>query len=139
MRYLITLLALAGVTVSVLALRVHFSTDTAPCSINERWDCGIVNHSLYSEVDGIPVAAIGIVGYLLLAGLALVKQRFFLLLGVFAGFCFALRLTFVEQFALHMWCVYCVISQSIIALLLLLSAGWLGADYYALKSPSRPS
>ena len=71
MRYLITILALAGVVVSALALRVHYSTDAQPCSINETWDCGIVNHSPFSEIARVPVAAIGIVGYLALAGLAL--------------------------------------------------------------------
>ena len=66
MRYLLVLLAIAGITVSVLALRVHYSTETAPCSINEKWDCGIVNHSPYAEIGGIPVAAIGVAGYLLI-------------------------------------------------------------------------
>ncbi|MGA9673532.1 MAG: hypothetical protein WBQ94_30350 [Terracidiphilus sp.] len=40
MRYLIVLLALAGVTVSILALRVHYSNKTEPCAINEKWGCG---------------------------------------------------------------------------------------------------
>jgi uncharacterized membrane protein len=60
MRYLIALLALAGVVVSALALRVHYSTETQPCSINETWDCGVVNHSPFAEIMHIPVAAIGI-------------------------------------------------------------------------------
>ncbi len=67
MRYLIALLASAGIVVSVLALRVHYSTESAPCSINEKWDCGIVNHSPYAVVYGVPVAALGIAGYLLIA------------------------------------------------------------------------
>ena len=65
MRYLIAILALAGVVVSSLALQVHYDTGTEPCSINENWDCGIVNHSSYSPIiEHIPVAAIGIAGYL---------------------------------------------------------------------------
>jgi uncharacterized membrane protein len=47
--------------VSALALREHYRTDTSPCSINERWDCGIVNHSPYATLGGIPVAVIGII------------------------------------------------------------------------------
>jgi len=57
MRYLIVLLALAGAVVSVLALRVHYSTGTEPCDINERWDCGVVNHSRYAGIAHVPVAA----------------------------------------------------------------------------------
>ncbi|MGA3082151.1 MAG: vitamin K epoxide reductase family protein [Terracidiphilus sp.] len=139
MRYLIAILALAGVAVSTLALRVHFSTGTEPCSINERWDCGVVNHSPFAEVAHIPVAVIGIAGYLALAGLALARQRFLLFLAVLVGLAFALRLTFVEELVLEVWCLYCVISQTIIALIALLSLGWLTAEYIALKRASRPA
>jgi vitamin-K-epoxide reductase (warfarin-sensitive) len=71
MRYVIALLALAGAVVSALALHVHYSTEPQPCSINEKWDCGVVNHSPFAEIMHVPVAAIGIAGYLALAGLAL--------------------------------------------------------------------
>jgi uncharacterized membrane protein len=133
MRYLITVLALAGMVVSVLALRVHYSTGTEPCSINEKWDCGIVNHSEFAEIAHVPVAAIGIAGYLVLAGLALLRQRFLVFLAAGAGFCFALRLTFIEEFALGAWCVYCVISQCIIALIMLIGLGWFAAEYISLR------
>jgi uncharacterized membrane protein len=133
MRYLIAILAVAGVVVSALALQVHYSTGTEPCSINEHWDCGVVNHSPFAVMGPVPVAAIGILGYLALAGLALMRQRYVLLLAVFAGFCFALRLTFIEEYALMVWCLYCVISQTIIALMLLLSLGWFTHEYIGLK------
>jgi uncharacterized membrane protein len=137
MRYLIAILALAGVVVSALALRVHYCADNQPCSINEKWDCGIVNHSEFAEIAHVPVAAIGIAGYLALAGLALARRRFLLFLAALAGLGFALRLTFIEEFALHVWCLYCVISQAVIALVTLLSLGWLAAEYSALKRASR--
>ena len=84
MRYVLVLLALAGIVVSYLALRVHYGTESAPCSINEKWDCGIVNHSPYAEVRGVPVAAIGIAGYFMIAILALLRRRW-LLMAVVAG------------------------------------------------------
>ena len=49
------------------------------------------------------------------------------------GLGFALRLTFIEEFALEVWCLYCVISQAVIALIVLLSLGWVGKEYLALK------
>ncbi len=137
MRYLIAVLALAGAVVSGLALQVHYSTATEPCSINEQWDCGVVNHSPFAVIGRVPVAAIGIVGYLVLAGLALLRWRFVLMVMAFAAFCFALRLTLIEEFDLGVWCLYCVISQGIIAIIMLLSVGWLGADYAALKRAER--
>lgn len=137
--YLIALLALAGVAVSALALRVHYSTDTQPCSINEKWDCGVVNHSPYSEIAHVPVAAIGIAGYLALAGLALARQRFMVFIAALVGLGFALRLTSIEEFAICAWCIYCVISQALIALITLLALGWFTAEYLALKRGCRPA
>lgn len=124
MRYLILLLALAGTVVSYMALRVHYSTETAPCSINEKWDCGIVNHSPYAEIRGVPVAGIGIAGYLLMGMLAMLRRRSLLLIAALIGMAFALYLTNIEARVLGVWCQYCVISQVIIAVLTLLSIGW---------------
>jgi uncharacterized membrane protein len=84
-----------------------------------------VNHSPYAEVRGVPVAAIGIGGYFLIGILALLRRRGLLLAAVVGGFGFALYLTNIEAHVLHIWCLYCVISQGIIALLLLSSLGWL--------------
>ena len=137
MRYLIAILALAGAVVSGLALRVHYSTATEPCSINERWDCGVVNHSPFAVVGKVPVAVIGIAGYLVLGGLALVRWRYLLHVAALLGLIFALRLTFIEKYDLLVWCLYCVISQGIIALVVLFSLAWLGADYFSLKRASK--
>ncbi len=125
MRYLIAILSLAGVLVSALALQVHYSTATEPCSINEHWDCGLVNHSSYSAIFGVPVAAIGIAGYLALGVLALVRRRILLLVAAVLGLGFALHLSDIESNVLSVWCLYCVISQGIIAVISLLSLAWL--------------
>ena len=126
MRYLIVLLALGGIVVSSLALKVHYDTGSEPCSINDKWDCGGVNHSPYADIYGVPVAAIGIAGYLLIAILGFLRQRGWLLLAVLVGLGFALYLTNIEWHVLELWCLYCVISQAIIAVLTLLALGWLG-------------
>jgi len=133
MRFVIAILAVAGAVVSALALQVHYSTATEPCSINEKWDCGVVNHSPFAVVGRVPVAAIGIVGYLALAVLALTRQRFLLHAAALVGLIFALRLTFIEEFDLLVWCLYCAISQGIIAVISLLSLGWLAVEYFGLK------
>jgi uncharacterized membrane protein len=138
MRFVIAILAVAGAVVSALALQVHYSTATEPCSINEKWDCGVVNHSPFAVVGPVPVAAIGILGYLGLAVLALTRQRFLLHVAALAGLIFALRLTFIEEFDLLVWCLYCAISQGIIALISLLSLGWLAAEYFGLKRVAKP-
>jgi vitamin-K-epoxide reductase (warfarin-sensitive) len=125
MRFLLFFLALAGVIVSSLALHVHYSYDVQPCDINAHWDCGIVNHSRYAEIKHIPVAAIGIAGYLALGILALARRRGVVLLGALAGLGFALYLSNIEAHKLEVWCLYCVISQGIIALITLCSLAWM--------------
>ncbi len=136
MRYIILTLAIAGIVVSALALQVHYSTDSAPCRINDKWDCGVVNHSPYAEIDHVPVAAIGIAGYLFIAVLALLRRRGWVLGAVIVGLAFALYLTHIEKDVLGVWCLYCVISQAIIALITLLSIAWFVVAMRSKRDPT---
>jgi vitamin-K-epoxide reductase (warfarin-sensitive) len=125
-RNVIVLLAVLGIVVSSLALKVHYDdAGKEPCSINDKWDCGVVNHSPYAMIHGVPVAAIGILGYVLIALLGLARQRALLLVSTLIGLAFALYLTNIEAHVLEVYCLYCVISQCIIAVLALLSIGWM--------------
>jgi vitamin-K-epoxide reductase (warfarin-sensitive) len=122
MRYVLILLALAGIVVASLALREHYRTEgDSPCSINAHWDCGIVNKSPFALIHGIPVADIGIAGYLLLAILAWGKSYRVMLAGTIAGLAFSLYLAHIEKDILGVWCIYCVCSLVIICLMALLS------------------
>lgn len=128
MRWVLVVLAVVGIVASSLALREHYRTDASPCSINERWDCGIVNHSPYAMLKGIPVAVIGIAGYLLLGVLALRGAYAWMLPFVTIAFAFAIHLADVESMVLGVWCIYCVISLGIISLMTLLVIGTVIAD-----------
>ncbi len=126
MRNVLVLLAGLGIVVSTLALREHYRTEgDSPCSINERWDCGIVNHSPYAVVKGtgIPVAVLGIVGYLFMGALAWRRAYRFLLAVVLAGLAYSLYLAHIESTVLGVWCIYCVISLCDISLITLLALG----------------
>jgi vitamin-K-epoxide reductase (warfarin-sensitive) len=127
MRYVIALLAVVGLAVSYLALRVHYSNDVQPCDINEHWDCGVVNHSPFATVGPVPVAAVGMAGYALLGILALLRRRALAAAAAVVGLGFALYLTHIEKDVLMVWCLYCVISQGVILMLTLLSLGWVWA------------
>jgi len=89
------------------------------CSINETFDCDVVNKGPYSEFFGIPVAFIGLVGYALLLTGAILKHKqpedkaltVFLLLVATGGLGFSLYLTFIEATVLRTWCLICVTSQ----------------------------
>jgi vitamin-K-epoxide reductase (warfarin-sensitive) len=123
MRWLLIVLAVCGMVVSALALREHYRTDASPCSINERWDCGIVNHSPYAMLYGIPVGSIGIAGYLLLGVLSFTRAYRLMLVAALGGLGFALYLAHIESVVLGVWCIYCAISLGIISLLSLLVLG----------------
>jgi vitamin-K-epoxide reductase (warfarin-sensitive) len=123
MRFVLFLVALLGFIASSLALREHYRTDTSPCSINERWDCGIVNHSPFAMLAGVPVAVIGMAGYVFLAALALKRAYRLFFAAAVIGLAFSIYLAHVEAHILGVWCVYCVASLASISLLTLLSLG----------------
>jgi vitamin-K-epoxide reductase (warfarin-sensitive) len=136
MKYLIALLALAGMLVSGMALRVHYQDPNAapPCAVTEKFDCGAVNHSRFAvfpprgfdedpkSKGHVPVAVLGLVGYALMAGFALAGRLWITLELAQVGFFFAAFLTYLEAYILEKWCIYCLWSQGIVATILLVTA-----------------
>ena len=126
MRGLLALVALVGLVVSVLALKVH-NMDAGmapPCAVDEHWDCGAVNHSkyavfppkLFDEAAGtkhVPVAVFGIVGYGLMFAAAALGRWWVLLQLAEIGFAAACFLSYLEAFVIQKWCIYCVWSQGV--------------------------
>jgi vitamin-K-epoxide reductase (warfarin-sensitive) len=123
----IVLLALAGIAVSSLSLYHHFSkSKTSFCDIGQYFNCDLVNRSQYSVVRGVPVALVGILGYLFVLSLATVYREkaetpFMLAAAALVGFGFALYLTYIEGFVLHAWCVVCLSSLGLISAIAILS------------------
>jgi vitamin-K-epoxide reductase (warfarin-sensitive) len=135
MKYLLLILSIFGVIVSSLALREHYREyGDSPCSINAHWDCGVVNHSPYAMLGPIPVAAVGIAGYFLMAALAFLRSYRLLLVPTFAGLSFSLYLANIEKNILGVWCIYCVISLGVISLMSLLNLGAVVAQF--VRKPS---
>jgi len=128
MKYTLIILALLGITASSLALREHYRTSgDAPCDINAHWDCGIVNHSPFAVVpqgspNGIPVAVIGIAGYLVLGILAVRRAYKIMLALAVPALAFSLYLASFEASPnkLGVWCLYCAISLGTISVMTLL-------------------
>jgi uncharacterized membrane protein len=123
MKYVLIVLALAGMVVSAMALREHYRTGESPCSINEKWDCGTVNKSPFAVVWGVPIAALGIAGYLFFVALAAAGAYTRLLDFTLASLGFSIYLAHIEKEVLGVWCIYCVISLGIIALMTVLTVG----------------
>lgn len=123
----IALLAVGGALVSSVSLYHHYGTSaTSYCDLGENFNCDIVNRSRFSEIAGVPVAVIGIIGYLAVLTLATLYRNqagtpAVLAMGSLAGLGFALYLTYVEGFVLAAWCVLCLSSLALTASVAVLS------------------
>jgi len=92
--------------------------------------CSIVNASAYSEVNGIPVAVVGVIGYLsiLIAHYLEGRPGFFqensamILFGLtLVGFLFTLWLIFVEVALIKAYCPFCITSQTSMTIIFILT------------------
>lgn len=123
----IMILAVAGIAVSSLSLYHHFSkSKTSFCNLGQSFDCDLVNRSQYSTFHKVPVALLGILGYLLILSLATVYREkaetpFILGAAALGGLGFALYLTYIEGFVLHAWCILCLSSLALISLIAVLT------------------
>lgn len=125
---LIAILSLAGIAVSAISLERHFATsESGFCDFNQKFNCDLVNRSEYSSIAGIPVAGIGVVGYVLLFLLSTfwrtrAETPTWLFSAAVAGLAFALWLTYIEAYKLETWCILCLSSLALIAGITLVSA-----------------
>jgi vitamin-K-epoxide reductase (warfarin-sensitive) len=123
----VAILSLAGTVVSGISLQRHYAKSATDfCDFSQKFSCDIVNRSEYSSLAGIPVAGIGLAGYLALMCLStLWRSRFetpVRLLGASgAGLAFALYLTYIEAYKLETWCILCLTSLLLIFLITVLA------------------
>ncbi len=112
--------SIAGLLVSAYALKQHYAPlGTSVCNINEAFNCDLVNKGPYGEILGFPVAAIGLIGYLMILIVAIQFLRTkdsvlgkALLVLCAGGVAFSLYLTSLEAFVIHGWCLVCLASLS---------------------------
>ncbi|PWH11709.1 MAG: hypothetical protein DDG60_16800 [Anaerolineae bacterium] len=123
-------LATLGLLVSIYMTIYKLTDNNAMCL--GSGDCATVNNSIYSEIFGIPVALVGVGGYLAILIVLLLETygnlKFFKqngLLSVFGlgvgGFGFTLYLVYVEAFLIRAWCPFCVVSQITMTILFILT------------------
>jgi uncharacterized membrane protein len=122
-------LSAGGALVSGYLSVKRFTGGSLACT---RWaECDVVNNSVYAVFYGVPVAFIGLAGYLVLMGLAMAAlqtegttQRRLLTLGLLlslGGFGFSVYLTYLELYVIEAICVWCVASAVLITLLTIVS------------------
>lgn len=122
---LIMALAIIGFAVAGLAYYDHVSADNTWCNINATFNCDLVNKSTYSEIFGVPVAALGMVGYLMMFVLLYEMRRrprmlvyWLLWLTVVVAVLASLILAGVSAFLIGAWCLVCLSSYFVTLLIL---------------------
>ncbi len=122
-------LALAGAGVAGYLTLVAYDESLLVCGLG---DCATVQNSPYAKLGGIPIALLGLLMYLVLLVVGLVRWRLVrqaeLLTSAntsiaLAGTIYSGYLTYLELFVIHAICQWCVASAVIVTLLLLVE-GW---------------
>jgi uncharacterized membrane protein len=120
--------AILGLLVSIYMTIFKLTDNASMCLGNGG--CSTVNDSIYAEVSGVPVAAIGVLGYAAILALLLLDGRLEFLrrngvMFVFGlalvGFLFTLYLIYVEVALIHALCPFCVTSQISMTILFILA------------------
>ncbi len=123
----IAILAVVGIALSSVSLDLHYrKSKTSFCDFGESFNCDLVNRSEYSTVAGVPVALIGVLGYLAILAFATfyrdkAESPGILLIGSSGGLGFALYLTYVEKYILSAWCILCLSSLAVMFVIAVLS------------------
>jgi uncharacterized membrane protein len=144
---LVPALAVVGFVVATYLAVVEASGSEAVCG--PVGDCNAVQQSRWASVMGIPVGVMGMIGYVLLAGLWVVSRLasgsladaalVLLALGAFGGTLYSLFLTAMEVFDIGAVCLWCISSSLIMVGLLWLSAGAGWRAWQRLRDGSGPT
>lgn len=111
LRVIGVVLAVLGLGVAGYLTYVHYAGIAPVCNIAHG--CEKVQASRYSELAGIPVAVLGLAGYVVLLLALLVdgeQGRLVAALTALVGFGFSAYLTYRELFTIHAICQWCVSS-----------------------------
>ena len=138
------MLALVGAGIAGYLTYVHYA-GLQPFCVGGGGGCERVQSSHWSELGGIPVAVLGLAGYVAILGsLALPEElgRSAAALLALVGVGFSGWLTYVELAKIHAVCQWCVASAVVMALLAIVSVWRLllvdGAEAYS-RPPVRGS
>ena len=120
--YILAGLGLLGIAFLSYLTSLHFAeTGSALCNFGAKFDCHIVNKSVYSEFFGVPVSILGMgyfVAVIALAFMKRVRRRFALILLCTAfSLVFSLYLSGVEILLLGTVCLFCEASKVLMFLI----------------------
>jgi uncharacterized membrane protein len=117
LRAAVAVLALAGAGIAAYLTYARYADATIACTTG---GCETVQSSAYAEIVGIPVAVLGLAGYVAILATALVPPEYGRPAGAalaLAGLVFSAYLLLVQIVAIGAFCVWCLASDAVMALL----------------------
>ncbi|MEA2256539.1 MAG: hypothetical protein QOG35_2584 [Solirubrobacteraceae bacterium] len=118
LRLIALALAVVGLAVAAYLTYVHYEGLAPVCGLGG--DCEKVQTSEWAKLAGVPVAVLGLAGYVLILASLLVRTEGGLMAGAvlsLAGFGFSAYLTYREVFTIDAICPWCVSSAVLLTLL----------------------
>lgn len=123
LRTTLLVLSIIGVGIAGYLTYVHYADIKPLCTAGSS--CIKVQSSVYSKLAGVPVALIGLLGYIaILISLLLPESertRLLTMALVLVGFGFAMYLTYREIFTIKAICEWCATSAGILTVMAVLS------------------
>ena len=123
LRIAIMIVCLLGIGVAGYLTYIHYAGLKVVC-LAGGGGCETVQASRYAKLGGVPVAVLGLIGYVSILGSTFVRGELGRAIGVgvaFVGFCFSMYLTYRELFTIHAICQWCVASAVLMTLLVILT------------------
>jgi uncharacterized membrane protein len=123
LRIAILVLSVIGIGIAGYLTYVHYEGLKVLCL--SGGSCETVQASRYAKLDGVPVAVLGLAGYIGILGSLAVRGELGRVAGfaiALIGFGFSLYLTYRELFTIKAVCQWCVSSAVLMTLLAVLTA-----------------
>jgi uncharacterized membrane protein len=122
LRIAILVLSLIGIGVAGYLTYTHYAKIKVICGSNGG--CETVQSSVYSKLDGVPVAVLGLAGYIGILFSLAIRSELGRAAGfgiALVGFLFSMYLTYREAFTIHAYCYWCLSSALLMTLLVVLT------------------
>jgi uncharacterized membrane protein len=124
LRRVMLVLAVIGLGVATYLTIIHYAGIKPACTAGQA--CIKVQSSVWSKLDGVPVALLGLIGYVGILASLLAPDREETRLATLGltlvGFGFSAYLTYRELFSIHAICEWCASSAVILTLLFIAAA-----------------
>ena len=123
LRIVLLVIAVLGLALASYLTYIHYEDIKPLCTAGSS--CIKVQSSIYSKLAGVPVALIGLLGYIAIVGSLLIPQsettRLATMSFTLVGFGFSAYLTYRELFSIHAVCEECATSAVLMTILMVLS------------------